>query len=360
MPSGWSFPPLAWMLASSQGEGWKFPDRMLLCGAIPELGALSKSLPDCEFVVLEPSDSQARSLRTACSRRRLKNIRIETGSADQEALPELTGGNFDLVLAPGIFHCVDSVERSMENLAACTARQGGGLYLELDSAHHPASRSEEIRALYPGGKDDATSEKLGRVAAGVCGVRPAPSANETGSHSRCWPLLKWLGVAAASGLRPTACTLPPRLLPLSLPYDGVPLFGGLDLVSLCCLLEAMSSPPVLQVVFARALLVEPPWSDPTALAEWRPCVQFWPRDKVPVMEAPFSKFMELGINIPGILDLQQFQITAYLLEFLRLSDGKTPVRQILEAIPHPAKIEEIAQALFFFHHTSILRIFPPK
>ena len=357
---GWNLPPLAWMLSSAQGGAWKLPERILICGVIPEIGPLAKGLRDCEFVVLESSESQARSLRTACSRRRLKNIRIEVGAADQAALPELIGGNFDLVLATGIFHSVGSVEDSMINLAACTARDTGGVYLELDAAHHPASRAAEITGHLPGGRDKEVADKLERIAAFACGVWPRASAGTQARPPSCWPFLKWLGIAASSGLRPAACTLPSRILPLTLPSDPMPILSGLDLVSLCCLLETMAAPPVLQTVFTRRPLLEPPWADTAALSEWCPCVFFWPRDKVPAMEPPFSKFMQLGINIPNLLDIPELQVTAFLLEFLRNSDGSTPVRQILEAIPHPATTEEIAQALFFFHHTNILRLLPPE
>ena len=357
--ASWSLPPLAWMLAAAQGSDWKLPERMLVCGAIPEIGSLAKALPECEIIVLEASEAQARTLRTACSRSRLKNTRVQIGSPDEEALPELVGSNFDLILALGVLSGSQHVERAMENLSTCTAAKRGGVYLELDTASHPASRLAEIQSLHPAGKDAETAATLARVAAGVCGLRPTLPADNPTTSARCWPLLKWLGLAAGSGLRPAASTLPPRLLPPALPFGGMSLFSGLDLVSLCCLLEDMAAPPVLQVLFTRRPLLEPPWANPAALSEWRPSVQFWPRDKVPAMEPPLSNFIEIGIDIPGILALQKFQITAYLLEFLRVSDGKTPVSQIMASLPHPAKIEEIIQALYFFHHTCIIRLLPP-
>jgi hypothetical protein len=347
------------MLSSAKREGWKLPERVFVCGAIPEVLALAKGLTESEFVVLDSSPVQARSLRTACSRRKIRNVRIETGTVDQEALPELVGGNFDLVLAPGALRGLESIERAMENLSACTAADGGALYFELDAAHHPSSRSVDFLSLLPNGLEAETARRLEILAAGICGVRPHPPASVPGIPARCWPLRQWLDVATASGLHLASCTLPSRLLPLTLPFGGIDPVCGLDLVALCRLLEAMTAPRVLQAVFSRRPMDDPPWTDSDALAEWRPSVQFWPRDKVPVMEPPLSKFMELTIDIPGILEPQKLQITAFLLEFLRLSDGQTPVRRILDAIPHPAKTEEVLGALFFFHHTCILRLLPP-
>jgi len=351
-------PPLAWMLSAVHGAAWPQPSRVLCCGALAEAPAIAKALPEGEVVVLEPSDDQAGSLRKALSRRRLRNVHVEAGTIADDALPGLTGGNFDLVLAPGVFRGIEDVGQAMTNLAACLA-DNGALYLELDAAHHPASRASAILAQFPVEPADATPDRIAILASGICGVRPLPSSLAPGVPPRCWPLEKWIDLAAGAGLLPAACSLPQKLLPLGLPFGGISLLTRIDLIPLCRLLEAIAAPPVLQVVLSLKPLDPPPWSAPALLADWCPFVQFWPRNKIPPLESPFTNGVELGIDIPGILEPQKLQITAFLLEFLRRCDGQTPIRDILDSIDHPAKVEDVINALFFFHHTCILRLLPP-
>jgi len=355
--AAWSLPPVAWILSSAGGPGWSLPSRILICGVLAEIGPLAKSLPDTEIVVIDPSGEQVKAARTACSRRRIRNVRVECGSVGREDFVSLTGGDFGLVLAPGIFRGQPDIAPAMNNLASCLAREGAALYVELDAANHPVSRGAAILAQFPVDPPEATPDRIEILASGMCGVRPLPP---PGVPARCWPLEKWVEAASTADLHPVACTLPQKLLPLALPYGGISLLTKLDLIPLCRLLEAIAAPPVLQLVLGRQPAAQPPWTASALLSDWRPLVQFWPRQKVPKMEPPFINGVELGIDIPGILEPQKLQITAFLLEFLRLCDGQTSIGEILDAIPHPATVEDVTNALYFFHHTCIVRLLPPE
>jgi hypothetical protein len=352
------FPPLAWMLAVSRTDGLSVPRRILLCGAVSEAAGLAKSLLQSEVVVLDSSPERARALRATCSRRKLANLRVEVGRIDQEALPELTGGNFDLVFAPKVFRGCADVGRAMENLALCTA-QDGSLYIEADGSGHPSARLDAImeHVLQPASAEIA--DKLLRVASGMCEERPPLEGEAPASPATCKPFKEWIELAERCGLHLAGCTLPGRCLPGALPMDWPGAIGLPGLTPLCALLEAMAAPPVLQMLLTRTPLPEPPWSEPMALQNWRSHVLFWPRNKLHPMAPPFSNFFEVGIDIPGLLDVQKLLITAFLLEFLRLSDGLLSIREILGSIPHPANVDELTHALFFLHHTNILRLLPP-
>lgn len=357
--AAWSLPPMAWILSSTGGSRWELPSRVLVCGLLSEIGPLAKALPEAEVVVVAPSEDQVRVVRTACSRRKLRNVRVECGTAGEEGFAGLVGSNFDLVLAPGVFRGLPEIGPTMRNLVECLSKPRGALFVECDAAHHPASRTAAILAQFPVEPADATPERIHALASGMCGVRPLPPAVLPDLPARCWPLERWIEAAAVVGLHPAACTLPQKLLPVALPFGGMGLLTCMELIPLCRLLEAIAAPPVLQLVFGHEPLIQPPWSSPALLADWRPLVQFWPRKKVPVMAAPYTNGVELGIDIPGILEPQKLQITAFLLEFLRLSDGETSIGGILDAIPYEAKVEDVVNALFFFHHTSIARLLPP-
>ena len=53
-------------------------------------------------------------------------------------------------------------------------------------------------------------------------------------------------------------------------------------------------------------------------------------------------------------------LSAYMLELLRNSDGTRELRDIMAEIPHEVSIGELAPALHFFFHASIFNLFPPN
>jgi hypothetical protein len=105
---------------------------------------------------------------------------------------------------------------------------------------------------------------------------------------------------------------------------------------------------------------EPPWSDPEQLAAWCPAVHFWPRNKIPAQSEPFNRLFSVDLEMQRILPKLTLQLSGYMLELLRTADGSTALRDLIARIPHPATIQELLSALWFFHHACILRLLPNR
>ena len=81
---------------------------------------------------------------------------------------------------------------------------------------------------------------------------------------------------------------------------------------------------------------------------------------MPKQEAPFNRVMSVDIQIQKVLPPLKMQLSSYMLELLRNSDGTRTLRDLMADIPHEVQIEELAPALYFFFHASILNLFPPE
>jgi hypothetical protein len=53
------------------------------------------------------------------------------------------------------------------------------------------------------------------------------------------------------------------------------------------------------------------------------------------------------------------QLSAFMLELLRSSDGKKTLSEIISSIPHQASVDELRPALWFFHQACIINLRPP-
>lgn len=360
--NAWRPPPLPWILRAGRTSGEVAGTSRFLCCNLPEAFALAAHLKEAEITLLEADPALADTARKAARRRRLPNLRVECGNIDQEALGELTGGNYDVVLAHDTIHRAVDPAAALRNLAAATA-ETGTLYLGLRGAAHPGGRLEAALGEFglDCGELDAENEeamKIGRLVGGLARCLPneprdlAAEFRQAGGRS----LTAWLQLAGEAGLHLRASTLTALALSAALPGGGTALLAGFDLPRLCCLLDNLLQPTGYHLLFSRQPVTEPPWRQPEELAAWSPVSRFLDLSKIAPLPPPFTDAASVDVEIDNILPPQNFTLSRYLLEVLRRSDGTRNLGDLMAEIPHETEIGELVPALHFLHYAFILEL----
>ena len=357
----WRLPPLPWILNLARPVGLPAPRRILVGGATQEALLLAKSLPGTEIVAIDPSEKLARALRLSAKRRRLANLQSLQVSWDQQDFSELVGGHFDLALLPGLPVGASRLAPALRNLAGCMERPHGTIYLRVPGESHPYMRPADIFEAFgesPRQADDASLPSAAlRLAAAMAGDAMP---DETPFPPILFSLGDWIGALESSGLRFVAALHVPGILARSLPVGGLEKLAPRSSRELALLLDQIDAPVERHLILGMSDYPEPPWSNPDLLAAWCPVIHFWPRTQIPIQSEPFNRLFSVDLEMQRILPKLTLQLSAYMLELLRTADGATPLRNMISRIPHPATIQELLSALWFFHHGCILRLLPPR
>jgi len=362
----WNIPPLAWILQAGRHNQPAADPQRILCANLPEAFALASHLRDVEVTLLETDEALAAQARAAARRRRLRNLRIEHGAIDQPALGELVGGNYDAVIAHDVLHRAADPLTALQNLCAASAPDGA-IYLALRAADHPAGRLGQTLASFGLDREDLSDEeneafRIARLLAALGQFHPTDgrlphAAALVAGQGR--PFAAWLDLAEQAGLHLRATTLTAQTLPAALAGGGTAPLASFSLPRLAALLEDYLRPPLVEAVFSRTPHQPPPWREPEALTAWQPVSRFLGLAKLEALEPPYTDAAAVDVEIHGVLPAQNFQLSRYVLEILRRSDGKTPLAALMAQIPHTTTPTEILPALHFLHHAFILELLPP-
>ena len=357
----WRLPPLPWMLSAGRHSLGCSPKRILIGGAIQEALLLAKSLPDCEVVVIDSSAKLVRALRLSAKRRRLTNLASMEASWDQPHLAEVTGRNFDLIILPGFPVASGGLATSLENLTQSISHPSGAIYLRVPGDTHPFHRSSEIFEAF--GQSTRVSHSPDNVppmllmAAALSGDSMP---NSTPLHSATFSLGEWISAFQSSRLHLAEALHVPGILVRALSGGFIDALGLRDATALATLFDRFANLVERHLVFNLVESLPPPWENAAALGDWCPSISFWPREKIPVQQAPFNRNFSVDFEIHRVLPKVSLQLSAYMLELLRCSDGETSLRDIMARIPHEASLEDFTSALWFFHHSCIFHLLPPR
>jgi len=362
----WNIPPLAWILQAGRTNAVAPNPQRILCANLPEAFALASHLREIDITLLETDEALANQARTAARRRRLSNLRIEHGAIDQPALGELVGGNYDTIVAHDVLHRAADPRTALQNLCAAAATDGS-IYLALRAADHPSGRLDQTLATFGLDREDLTDEdnettRIARLLSALGKFLPADGrslATDTATAGQGRFFSAWLDLTDQAGLHLRATTLTAQALPAALAGGGTAPLASFTLPRLVALLENFLRPPLVEAVFSRTPHEQPPWREREALADWRPISRFLGLGKLEALQPPYTDTAAVDVEIHGVLPPQNFQLSRYVLEILRRSDGQTPLAALMAQIPHQTTPTEILPALHFLHHAFILELLPP-
>jgi SAM-dependent methyltransferase len=359
----WRPPPFAWIHNGGRTGPPAIVPKRILCATLPEAFLLAASFKEAEVVAVQPSAELVKTARSAASRRRLRNLRIENAEIDQPALGELVGGNFDAVLAHDVLHRVRDADAAFVNLAAACAPHGS-VYVSVRAQGHPSARLASAMESFGFDAEESgeDSAKVRRLLAALGSFLPLASdlADELGTEAAGpAPAAAWLDRASAAGLHLRASTITAQALPPALLSGQTSLLSAFSTPKLVALLDGFLQPASIEMVFARTAHREPPWRNPDELCDWRPICRYLPLAKLQPLEPPWDGMAAVEVEIQGILEPQNFTLSRYLLEILRRSDGKKSLGEIMQGIDHEADTAILVPGLHFLHNAFILELQAP-
>ncbi|MBJ7390164.1 MAG: methyltransferase [Chthoniobacterales bacterium] len=360
----WRLPPFAWIQNSGCTGLLPHPPERILCATLPEAFLLAASLKEAEVVALNPSADLVKAGRTGASRRRLRNLRIEQAELDQPALGELIGGNFDVVLAHDVLHCVRDADAAFANLSAACAADGS-VYVSVRTPGHPSARLDAAMEAFGMDARESGDEEAGKVRrllaamGNFLSAAPELAGDADGRADQTAPIVAWLDRASAAGLHLRASTLTAKALPRALVSGQTSLLAAFSTPSLVSLLDGFLQPASVEMVFTRTAHREPPWRNPDELREWRPVCRYLPLAKLQPLEPPWDGMAAVEVEIQGILEPQNFTLSRYLLEILRRSDGEKSLGELMQGIAHEADPATLVPGLHFLHNAFILELQEP-
>lgn len=352
----WRLPPWPWIVHPGDDASPRSVRRVLICGAIPEAFLLAKSLPGTEIVILESDAEKSAAFRLSGSRRRLKNIKVVHASLEN-SLEDFKLGQFEVLLALATTSKPSHLGMVLKNLASLLVPDRGTLYLRVAGEGHPAFRPREISEAWPMMSSDFKGEHFMRMAAAIAGDEFFTEDFE--GHIRL-SLEDWIDALKSNHLYFSSALHVPSLLARALSSGGLSGLGFPDLSELASATDIMVRPAIRHLLATNRPQTAPPWESMVDLLDWRPCARFWPREKIPLQIAPYHQRFSVEIHIQGVLPPISLQLSSYMLELLRLSDGSASLGELLSAIPHPANPEDIKHALYFLHCTAILPLLSPN
>jgi hypothetical protein len=356
----WRMPPLPWILSAGRAAVSAPPRRILVGGCIQEALVLAKSLPACEIVAIDSSQKHVRAMRLSAQRRKLKNLSPLEASLDHPHLAEATGRNFDLAILPGFSTPAQDLVAALANLTDCVSRSSGTVYIRISGESHPFQRSREILgALGKSPRAADESEKASPLMLLAASLAGDTMPESTPFHTADFSLPDWTSAFRTAGFHFVSSLHVPAILARGLSAGGVEALVPRGNEELAVLLDRIAPPVERHLLFSTETTAEPSWQDPKLLAEWRPAIRFWPRGKIPPQSAPFNRVFSVDLEIQRVLPKFSLQLSAYMLELLRLSDGATSLRDLMDRIPHEATVEDLLPALWFFHQSCIATLQPP-
>jgi hypothetical protein len=360
----WRLPPLAWTLLEGRGGDTDGLGRIMVVGACPEALALAKSLPGAEIIVVESVVPALRALRLSASRRRLSNVVCIESSPGADDLLEATGRNFDLVFALQLPDKPHELSSSLRNVCQAVSRPAGVVHLRVPGPGHPFHHpSETLEALgLPldlQGTGAAEFPPLLSLAAHIAGDTFGGGLAGASFPGAVLSLDEWCGALEPYGLHFRSALHVPRAMAAGLAHGGLEALRHLGGRPLASLLDTVVRPTARHLLFSPEPPPPPPFDDPAALGRWRPAVRYWPRSRIAPLEAPFTRPMNVEIDIPGVMPPLRMGMSSYMLEILRNASGVEDLATIASAIPHEADLADLASGFHFFHHACVCALQPP-
>lgn len=362
---------MAWIEAVWQPQAP--PGRILVagCGTGAEAFALRHRFPNADIVGV---DFSARSLAVAEAwqrrRRRLRPVRfIEADLQASSGLPRSVGRGFDLVSCHGVLTYLPHPERGLANLARCLSPDGA-LYLGVNGSSH---RSVALRAALPHFgfvmdrfEDrpwlrqvlelyDAIVEPLDRTARESV---PYLASDVFGAIFHNLPLARWASMAQAAGLwlgasyssyrdlrRAVTMGLSPRLVPRSR-------------AEVSALLDLLQPAAFHRLVFTKRPAVNPPWSQPDRLIDWRlvPTRLFTAARP----KTRSTRVRTIRFRSPATNTLVEYRMTPWQQELLRRGDGRRSLRSLLRGWGREIPPDELVAHLYVLYQLLIIHLQPPS
>ncbi len=339
------------------------------CGTGHEAARLAAENPAAEVVAVDFSAASIAIAEQMKAEGFPDQIRFEVADLTSDSLERF--GSFDFVLCNAVADYVPDTAALLANLRSALGSTGV-LYLGVNSPNHPARRvAGALQTLgfpadhFEEGHAQRTALRLAAAIMGqdakIPGFAQASESYLTVEmfpaffHHR--PLDAWLDDAQTAGLHFRGTLNAPFALS-GISDADLPLLYSLDRGGVSQLVEGLRLNHMLPMLFTSAAPNEPPWADMSQLKNWRPrthpCIA---PERIQPLSEDWMTPRFLTIQSSGLPEIR-LQLSAYMLEFLRLADGTRTVADLRTIIGPIVPDDHVRSTLFRGYHACVLYMAP--
>lgn len=374
----WKVAPARWWLVTGN-ECEKLPasPRILVagCGTGNEAFNFARNFPEAEVVGV---DFSPRSIEIAEKWRGpsdLDNVSFHCADIASEDFPSNIGGRFDLISCHGVASYIPKVDQVLANFSQCL-KPDGSIYLGVNGSAHPSTRYRSLLEAFDLDPDKmeepARARKVISLGDALLGFSPQQgmarqsdsylASDVFGSVILNQSLGDWIDAAERNGLVFLNNLQTTRNSVNVLLSAQVDMMMEKDLAKLHALADLCRPASFHRIILGGKDRRRPSFKrdDRGDLLNWRPLAALFDRSKIPPQRKPLNRTSEIKLDIPGLYSGLKLNLTAYLLEFIRSSNGKNSVRQIMDQIDYDVGDDETARLLCRLHMMGVINLCQPR
>jgi SAM-dependent methyltransferase len=336
-----------------------------------EAFAYARQFPDARVVGV---DFSPRSIETATRLARRSDVRervaFEVADLQSAALPDVTGGGFDLITCHGVLSYVPDPVAALRNFKRCLA-PAGRVLLGVNGAAHTSARWRPLFprfGLDPGEfQEGPRTRDVLRVLDSITRYPPIPLADMPAGYlagdifgplNRAVPLAEWVRFARAGGLNFVATYSAYFAMRAVLNRDLHRVIMPRSRAELAELVDAIEPASFHQIVLSRRAPQRIPWGDGRKLLALRPRLTTlytirWPRGR-----GAWHDLQRVVLESRTTLTKVTLQIPRWEVAVLRSADGERSLREILAPVRPAVSSKALREAMYLLYQFAAINLLP--
>jgi len=374
----WKLAPLGWWNGTGRLASGELGSLRVLvagCGTGNEAFNFARLSKDFEVVGV---DFSGRAIEIANRWRNasgLENVSFVQADLSGDDLLEKVEGPFDLISCHGVMSYIPETVSALRNIGKLLA-EDGAFYLGCNGTTHVSQQYRPVLGSLGCDLESYEADSTVRQKVALCddlkGLQPGKGiANQSdgfiasdifGKLNHCWSLEEWNAKASEAGLTFLGALQPTRLLSQVRYNSTVSMLREEGLAWASESSDRMRPAPFHRILYGKSGRQLPDFSaaNEEELKKWRPFVNLWKRDAIPAMKPPYTQKVSFKLNIPGLYKDHSIEARAFVLEFLRLSDGEKSFDEIIRQIGSGLTFQQAAPLVFRFYLCGMINLKPPK
>jgi SAM-dependent methyltransferase len=352
------------------------PKRILVagCGSGSEAFALTRKFPSATIVAVDFSPrSIAIAKKLQRQSARMHKIRFVRADLTNRSLSRTTGGNFDFISCHGVLSYIPGPERILASLGR-QLKSDGALFLGVNGSEHFSARGRPFLSSFGFNIDELHDERrlrgLFKVWNRLLESQAAPSLPDRGPgylagdlfgpliHN--WPLSRWVQIASNAGLHLCdnySCWRSRRFL-----MEGDHAFALLprSRAELSLLIDLLLPDTFHRLLFVKRKPWRGAWETREALLSARPMLSRLYTISTGRPSRPERSRTRFVLKSQPLNTRLDWKMPAWEAEFLRQSDGRKTVQEILAGVRGRAPQTVLRHQLYVMYQLLVLTLLPPN
>jgi SAM-dependent methyltransferase len=371
----WHLAPMEWIMALWRPGNESDPPKRILvagCGTGSEAFALARKFPASKIVAVDFSPrSIAIAKRLRRQSARMRNIRFVRADLTSRSLSKTTGGNFDFISCHGVLSYIPNPGRVLANLAR-QLKPDGALFLGVNGSEHFSARGRPFLSSFGFNLDELHDETrlrdLFKVWNRLLESHGAPSLPDRGPgylagdlfgpliHN--WASSRWVRMASKAGLHLCdnySCWRSRRFL---MEDEHSLALLPRSRAELSLLMDLLLPETFHRLLFVKRKPWNAAWETREGLLSARPILSQLYTISTPRSPRPERSRTRFVLKSEPLNTRLDWKMPAWEAAFLRQSDGRKTVQEILKGVGGRAPQTLLRQQLYIMYQLLVLTLLP--